>query len=153
LARTSTKRIKNMAKGLPRTLRTLIAQSQEKIFYLSAAQIIAMNATPVTLVPAPGAGLGIVVESVIFKMTRTATAFTGGGTVQFRYTNGAGTEVATALAAAIVTTGGAGIEIAKAALPAPVTVTQNAPVVITNGTAAFAAGTGTAVVYLKYKIA
>ena len=39
---------------------------------LTAAQIIAMGTTPVALLAAPGAGKAILIDSVLFAMTRTA---------------------------------------------------------------------------------
>jgi hypothetical protein len=120
---------------------------------LSAANLIAMNGAPITLIPAPGAGRAIVVEEIIFKMIRTATPFTGGGAVEFRYTNGAGAQVTGTLAATILTTAGAATTHNKLnGVEASLVPAANAPLVITNATAAFAAGTGTAVVEVRYKI-
>jgi hypothetical protein len=120
---------------------------------LSAAQLIAMNGAPISLIPAPGAGRAIVVEEIIFKMIRTATAFTGGGAVEFRYTNGAGAQVTGTLASTVVTTAGAGTTRNKLnGVEASLVPAENAPIVITNGTAAFATGTGTALVEVRYKI-
>lgn len=120
---------------------------------LSAAQIIAMNGTPVTLIPAPGAGFAIAVDSVVIEVNRTATAFTGGGPVNIVY-HGSATAIVAPMLAANVTTGGAGQVILSLAnnLTNGATVLANTAVDITNGTAAFAAGTGTAKVFLKYSI-
>lgn len=112
---------------------------------LTAAQIIAMGTTPVTLIPAPGSGRVIIVRGINFQMTRTATAFTGGGAVEFRYTDGSGAKVSADVAAALVTTGGAGVAYAAVAgIEASITPVAGAAIVIDNATAAFAAGTGTA---------
>jgi hypothetical protein len=120
---------------------------------LSAANIIAMNGAPISLIPAPGAGRAIVIEEIIFKMVRTATAFTGGGAVEFRYTNGAGAQVTGTLAATVVTTAGAGTTYNKLlGVEASLVPAANAPVVITNATAPFAAGTGAALVEIRYKV-
>src|SRR5882724_8731465 len=54
---------------------------------LTAAQIIAMSATPVQLVPAQGAGKSIVVTRLAVRITRTSTAFTGGGNTIVQYGN------------------------------------------------------------------
>jgi len=120
---------------------------------LTAAQIIAMGTTPVSLIAAPGAGLAIIVDNITFKMTRTATAFTGGGAVEFRYTDASGAKVSADVAAAVVTTGGAGVEFSNVrGIEAAITPVANAAIVIRNPTAAFAAGTGTAVVSIDYHI-
>lgn len=120
---------------------------------LTAANIIAMGTTPVSLIAAPGAGKIIIIEHILFKMVRTGTAFTGGGAAEFRYTDASGAKVSADVAAAVITTGGAGTEYAAVGgLEASLTPVANAAVVIRNGTAAFAAGTGTAVVTIKYRI-
>lgn len=119
---------------------------------LSAADIIAMRTTPVTLLPAPGAGLCLVVDNISFKMTTTATAFTGGGAVEFRYTDGSGTKVTADIAAGVITAGAGTSFTNVKGIEASLTGTANAPVVITNATAVFAAGTGSAVVTINYHI-
>jgi hypothetical protein len=84
---------------------------------------------------------------------RTATAFTGGGAVEFRYTDASGAKVTADVAAALVTTGGAGTAYAHVrGIEASITPVANAAVVITNATAAFAAGTGTAQLSIVYRI-
>ena len=72
---------------------------------LTAAQIIAMGTTPVSLMASPGAGMAIIVDNITVKMVTTATAFTGGGAVEFRYTNASGAKVTADVAAAVVTAG------------------------------------------------
>ena len=119
---------------------------------LTAAQIIAMNATPVSLIAAPGAGMAIIVDNITFKMVTTATAFTGGGAVEFRYTNGSGAKVSADVAAAVVTAGAGTSFTNVRGIEASVTAVANAAIVITNATAAFAAGTGTAVVSIDYHV-
>ena len=119
---------------------------------LTAAQIIAMNATPVSLIAAPGSGRATIVDNITFKMTTTATAFTGGGAVEFRYTNAAGAKVTADVAAAVVTAGAGTSFTNVKGIEASLTPVANAAIVITNATAAFAAGTGTAVVTIHYHV-
>lgn len=125
---------------------------------LAAADIIAMYATPVLVVPAVS-NKAIVVDSVEFIMNRTATAFTGGGVVSVQYNstaNGAGTSVqASTFAATVVTTAGAATTYSTrppASLSAVAsTAIQGIGLYISNATAAFATGTGTAVVRVTYR--
>jgi hypothetical protein len=118
---------------------------------LSAAQIIGMNATPVTLIPAPGAGRVIVVDNLSFKMIRTATAFVNGGALSFQYPTGP--VAATATIAATVVTGGAGTVVQNVkGVEASLAAVPNDPIQITNATAAFATGTGTALVIIDYHV-
>lgn len=143
----------DIAAGAVTSAKIAESVSQAVQVALTAAQIIAMGTTPVSLIAAPGAGKIIVIDDILFKMVRTGTAFTGGGAVEFRYTNGSGAKVTADVAAAVVTTGGAGTEYAKVAgIEAAITPVANAAIVITNATAAFAAGTGTANVTINYHI-
>ena len=119
---------------------------------LTAAQIIAMRTTPVSLVAAPGAGKAIVVDNISLKMTTTATAFTGGGAVEFRYTDGSGTKVSADIASGVVTAGAGTSFTNVRGIEASLTLVANAAVVITNASAVFAAGTGTAVVTIEYHV-
>jgi predicted RecA/RadA family phage recombinase len=122
---------------------------------LAAADIIAMNGAPVSILAAPGAGKVIIVDSILFEMTRTSTAFTGGGALNFQYhTTTTSVPHAGTIAATLVTTGGAGT--AQTALGPNVgtnglVIPANEGIDITNASAGFAAGTGTAKVFIKYR--
>lgn len=124
---------------------------------LTAAQLIAMYATPVLVVPAVS-NKAIVVDSVELIMTRTATQFTGGGVVSVQYNstaNGAGTSVQASTIAATVVTAGAGTTYSTRP-PATLSDVATASIkgiglYISNATAAFATGTGTAVVRVTYR--
>lgn len=121
---------------------------------LSAANLIAMNGAPVSILPAPGATKVILVDSIVFKMVTTATAFTGGGAVSFVYNGGATSAITGTIPAAVVTAG-AGTSytaMGPAAAASGTTLLANKGIDITNATAAFATGTGTAVVHIKYRI-
>lgn len=119
---------------------------------LTAAQLIAMGTTPVTLIAAPGSGKCIIVDNISFKMVTTATAFTGGGAVEFRYTNAAGTKVTADIAAAVVTAVAGTSFTNVRGIEALLTGVVNAAIVITNADAAFAAGTGTATLTIDYHV-
>lgn len=141
-----------MSKGLKRSLRrTREPRVFEITASLTAANIIAMNGAPVEVIPAQGANKFVIVESVLFKMTRTSTAFTGGGAVSLKYSGGA--TITNTIAATVVTTGGAGIEYAHIGpVLTSLTPAGNTAIQITNATGAFATGTGTAEVYIKYRV-
>jgi hypothetical protein len=124
---------------------------------LSDTNIKAMYATPVLVVPS-ASNKAIVVDSVEFIMTRTATAYTGGGVVSVQYNstaNGAGTSVQASTIAATVVTGAAGTTYSTRP-PATLSDVATASIrgiglYISNATAAFATGTGTAVVRVTYR--
>lgn len=119
---------------------------------LSSAQILALNATPVELVPAQGAGMVISVNRITVKMVTTATAYAAGGALEFRYTNASGTKVTADIAAAVVTAGAGTSYTAVAGVTTSLTELANANIVIDNATQAFTTGTGTAVVSIDYTV-
>lgn len=70
---------------------------------LTAALLDAGNATPIQLVPAPGAGLANVIVGIFTFVDAGATPFElGSGTLGFKYTDGSGASVATAVPNATV---------------------------------------------------
>lgn len=117
---------------------------------LTAANIIAMGTTPVSLIAAPGAGKITLVHNILVKVVRTSTAFTGGGAVEFRYTNASGAKVTADVSASLITGSVGTAYSAVAGVTTELTPVANAAIVIDNATAAFAAGTGTANVTIKY---
>lgn len=122
---------------------------------LAAADIIGMNGTPVQILAAPGSGKAIVVESIVFEMIRSSTAFTGGGAVSFQYhTTTTSVPHAGSIQASVVT-GAAGtvlVALGPNVGSNGLVVPANEGIDITNATAAFAAGTGTAKVFIKYRV-
>ena len=133
------------------------AKVLSKTVSLTAANLIAMYAAPVEVVAAVP-GKAIVVDSVDFVITRTSTAFTGGGVVAVQYdatANGAGTATHATIAATVVT-GAAGTTY-TARIPVVLSDVASASIAgiglyISNATAAFAAGTGTATLKIKYHL-
>jgi len=125
---------------------------------LSSAQIIAMYTTPVSVVPAVS-NKAIIVDSVELVMRGTATQFTGGGVVSVQYAdtaNGAGTSVQATTFAATVVTGATAVTYSTrrpSALSAVATASINGiGLFISNATAVFATGTGTADVRVTYRL-
>jgi len=125
---------------------------------LTAAQIIAMYTTPVVLVAAPGSGKALAVVKVEFKIVRTATVFTGGGAVIVQYdstANGAGLQAcdSTMAAATVTDAAGTAVSVRNGAVLSNLTTTLvNKGLYISNDTAVFAAGTGTATVDVWYVV-
>jgi len=125
---------------------------------LTSAQIIAMYTTPVQVVPAVS-NKAIVVLGVELIMKGTATQFTGGGVVAVQYAdtvNGGGTSVQASTFAASVVTGATATTYStrpQASLSAVATASINGiGLFISNATAVFATGTGTADVRVTYRV-
>lgn len=124
---------------------------------LTSANLLAMFATPVLVVPAV-TGKAIVVDAVELIMTRTGTAYAGGGVVAVQYdstANGAGTATHATVAATVLT-GAAGTTY-TARIPVVLSDIATASIsgialYISNATAAFTTGTGTAVLNVRYHL-
>jgi hypothetical protein len=117
---------------------------------LSAANIIAMNGAPVQILAAPGANKLILVDMIHFQF-KAATQFTGGGAVTFVYHGGSVNPHGSNIPAATITSASSSNNV----LPPQSAVIQpptNTGIDITNATAAFATGTGTAIVTIWYSI-
>lgn len=82
----------------------LRVQQSYKDFVLSATQMDTLNATPVTVLAAPGSGLLNLVTGVLLQVNSTGfTAFElGSGVLEFRYTDGTGAKVITDVTNAVV---------------------------------------------------
>lgn len=124
---------------------------------LSAAELIALYTTPKLLIDAPGAGKSIAVVKMIFTITRSSTAFTGGGAVIVQYgstVNGGGLQALDSTFAATVITGAAGTAnvLRNGAVISDSSATTNAGLYMSAATAVFAAGTGTAVADVWYVV-
>jgi len=128
--------------------------NKRAIVSLTAANLIAMNGAPVQILAAPAAGKAYVVKSFLFEMKRTTTPFTGGGAISLQYhTTTTSVPHEGTVPATELTTAGAATTLRQLGMPTgangvPIPAAEG--IDITNATGAFAAGTGTAVVYLDY---
>jgi hypothetical protein len=122
---------------------------------ISAAQLQSLNTNPVTIVPAPGAGFALALESLILEMNRGTTPFTGGGAVGAIYQGAPGTFLTANQMAASDVTGAAGQIVRLLAAGAPaggVALAPNAAIQLYAATANFAAGNGSMKVFVTYSI-
>jgi hypothetical protein len=121
---------------------------------LTSANILAMNGSPVTVLAAPGTGKVILVDSLIFKMVTTATAYASGGTVSFQYNGGSVNPCSSTITAGTITAG-AGTsytELGPAIVASGAVLVANKAIEITNATGAFTTGTGTATIHIRYRV-
>jgi hypothetical protein len=118
---------------------------------LTSAQILALNAAPITVLAAPGAGLVTVVNRVL-AYKDAGTAYGGiaeGEDLAIRYTNGSG-----AIAAQIETTGfldASGARTASSAQPGGL-VTANAALVAHMLAGEVTTGTSDLILWIDYDI-
>lgn len=123
-------------------------------FNVSSANILAMNGAPVNLIAAPPAGYAVIVNNVMWQMTRTATAYANGGVVNLVYTGGAVVPHSSTVPASVIT-GGAGVVLnnnGPVSQANGIVVPTATGIDITNGTAAFITGTGTLKVYIDFAV-
>lgn len=118
---------------------------------LTAANLIAMNGTPVTVVAALGTGYAFDFDSAVLIYDSTATAFTSGGAITINYSGGAA--VSTTLAATFLTGAGDKVwNLQKVEGTVGFTMPVNTALVITNATGAFATGTGVCRLQITYRV-
>lgn len=124
---------------------------------LTNAQILALHATPVELLPPPDANSFYLVTEAVLVNLNTGVAYTGGGTIEIGYGTTVATEAMTGVVAATFLTGPTATAItslAGAQITAPTSTNSSTylaqPIYINNASAAFAAGTGTLQVTLSY---
>jgi len=123
--------------------------------FLTSAQILALQTTAVTLIPAPGVGLMIVPETIILRTQGVTAAYTdAGGAVSFNV----GTMTA-ALAANTIITGPTNgqrsqqvFDFAGTSTAANPPTNENAAMTISKATNNFAAGSGTVHITVFYSI-
>lgn len=125
-----------------------VATIKSKAFSLTSAQILALNGTPITLVPAPGAGRALVHFGTMLFLDYNSTAYDGvatGEDIAIRYTDGSGAIAATAeMTGWITLTADALLWVAGGAAPAAtgggVVAVANAPLVAHMTTGNIATG-------------
>ena len=120
---------------------------------VSSANILAMYGAPVVLIAAPTSGKNLIIHRIMFTMVTTSTQYANGGAVYFQLGNtvhGGGTATTGTIAAGVVTAGAG----TSYTIPVPVAYTGSAAtgLYISNDTAAFITGTGTAIVDIWYSI-
>lgn len=123
-------------------------------FPLTAAQLNSMFTTPITIVPAPGAGIALLVRQIHVEFDLTATQFAAGGVIHFYY-HGQTTEIMAQVIAAATLIGSASPSQVLMILEPVQTaggsvVTSAVGIDITNVTQLFTTGTGTAVITVWY---
>ena len=116
---------------------------------MTAAQILALNATPVTILAAPGAGLSLYVHAMALYLNFGTAAFQSGTTVTFKQ----GTATLATTTAALIN-GGASALI-QPAFPAEGTTASlgaNNSAITANTTVAFTTGDSTVDVHIWYSL-
>jgi len=119
-------------------------------FKLTAAQMDTLNATPVTVLAAPGVGLTNWISRVEIVVVPGATAFElGSGTLDFKYTDGSGASVCATIPNATLETA-SGTNAFYSAIAVSVATLENA-VIVAKTTTDVTAGDGAVYGRIYYK--
>lgn len=118
---------------------------------VTSAQIKTLNSVPTTILAAPGAGFGLVINTIVFNMVFGTTQYASGGAVSVTYTGNATNLLATTLAANQITSA------TSTRNWIPAAAGQNAILVNTGldikaATGDFTTGDGVLNVTIEYKI-
>lgn len=118
---------------------------------LTSAQIKALSTTPVSLVPAQGAGTLIIVDEIVLKNTYGTATYTGGNNLEFRYTDASGAKVSADIASTFINLVATGYAYVRGLVTA-LTPVANAPIVVRVPTADPAVGDGVITGFIKYHV-
>lgn len=117
---------------------------------ITTAQVLALHTTPISLVPAAGAGKYIHVDRIIGAIDYVSAAYATNVTMEFRYTNGSGTKVTADIGALLDTT--ADKVVTVGGIEAALVLTANAAVVATVATGNPATGDSDVEVTVFYRV-
>lgn len=119
---------------------------------VATGSVLTLNATPVTLVAAPGAGKIVLIEEITCKLVFNSVAYTGSNALEFRYANGSGAKVTADLSSAFLdSASGTNYATVKGVVTA-LTPVANAAVVVFVPTADPGAGNSPLVFKIKYRV-
>lgn len=123
---------------------------------LSSANLLAMYATPITVIAAPGAGKVILIENALLSFTHVSTAYASGGTIRLQYTGSADNLLTTGFQTNVLNTASNNLDYCVAtrnvSYASPIGIAANTAVQITNATGAYTTGNGTAKLFINYRI-
>jgi hypothetical protein len=124
---------------------------------ITNAQLLALYDTPVQLVPAQGAGSLILVDKMVIDYKYLTAATAAGGAIAAQYANtahGAGVAATATIAAATLNgfTANAQMTAGSVAIAQVNTAVENIGIYLSNATADFTTGGGSAVVYTYYRV-
>ncbi len=118
---------------------------------LTSAQILALNTTPITIVPAPGLNSAIIVEGISAKLVFNSIAYTGVNAMEFRYTDASGTKVTADMGSTFLNSGSTAYD-HVAGIVTEFTPVANAPIVVRVPVANPGAGNSVITFLIKYRL-
>jgi hypothetical protein len=125
------------------------------VFNVTSAMFLTLHTVPVTVIAAPtGTGQALVIDSAILKMVTTATQYASGGVVNLIYHGGSTAANAGSIPAAVINAGAGTVytELGPAVAANGTTIVAQTAIDLSAATADFTTGTGTGILYLRYRI-
>jgi hypothetical protein len=119
---------------------------------VATGAVLTLNATPVSLVVAPGAGKAIIVDGIVAKLVFNSVAYTGANALEFRYTDGSGAKVTADIASTFINSASGTNYASVAGVTTALTPVANAAVVVRVPTADPGAGNSPIVFTIRYHI-
>lgn len=143
----------------PGNIAQLTAQ-QETITSVTSAQLLALDVTPISLVPAAGAGTVVIVDEIIYEYTFVSVAYTAGSIGGIFYGTPVGfSNSAGQFDAALTTNTSSCLKVAPATMLAsvyPRTTVENQPILYgapsATGYGPYVGGDGTMIVTVVYRV-
>ena len=119
---------------------------------ISSGQLLALFATPVTVIAAPVAGKLVMVSEILFGFLATATQYLLGGVLTFQYSGGAVVHASSIPASVVLAATTSYTQLVGNSQANGVTVPTATAVTVSNATQAFTTGTGTAKIWIRYRL-
>lgn len=129
---------------------TSLTDTTKVLVSLTSANLLGMNAAPVTVIAAPGEGRAIRLKSCVAIFDSTATQYANGGVIYLSYNNT--TPITNNVAATFLTGGDKVYQLNPLAAAGGINTLVNTALTITNDTAPFITGTGVARLLIEYDI-
>lgn len=130
---------------------TNLTDTYKVLVSLSSANLLAMNATPITVIAAPGAGKTIRIKSCV-AICDSGTAYANGGVIYLGYAGAATTPITSNLAASFLTGGDKVYPLNALTAASGYSMWVNSAITITNDTAPFITGTGVVRLLIEYDV-
>ena len=128
---------------------------QTSVVTVSSAEVLALHATPKTLVAAPGIGYSLVLDSAVLFLDYNSTPYNGiagAEDLEIRHTNGSGTLFATIETTGFLDASADAVRFVQATTSAAIIPTDNAPLVLDLASGEIATGDSPLKIQVKYRV-
>lgn len=125
---------------------------QTRTVNITSAEIVTLNASPKTLIAAPGAGMAIIPLGIVYSFTAGGTQYTSGNTIRSSFSTTTGDALDTGLSSGILLSASSSITSCEQPFGPSDDIVENDSIILRNIGAEYATGNGTLKVFMNYKI-